>query len=234
MSSYIASAWRSTNRCSSRQLPVSALVISSALALTRPLRCRASALGSRSPAHDVADDRLAGHAHHIGEHLGELDIHLHKRLLHALHPAGLFGEQHVALAGYRAHNADLACQGATPHAGTQGSSAFAATGSPARRSCARGRTSSAARQPARPSGHAARAPRTPGSSTPRWTPAPPCRRRTRAANRPSRSGRRSLHRTRVPGHPSNAGAPPPSGSKHQRQSPPRWETPPRHLACASP
>ncbi len=50
MSSYIASAWHSTNTCSSRQLPVRALAMSCSLALTRTWRCRASAFGSRSPA----------------------------------------------------------------------------------------------------------------------------------------------------------------------------------------
>ena len=50
MSSYIANARVRTNKRSSRQLPVSALVVSSSLALTRRLRCRASVLGSRSPA----------------------------------------------------------------------------------------------------------------------------------------------------------------------------------------
>jgi hypothetical protein len=50
MSSYIASAWRSTNRCSSRQLPVNALAMSCSLALTRLWRMRASTFGSRSPA----------------------------------------------------------------------------------------------------------------------------------------------------------------------------------------
>jgi hypothetical protein len=38
------------------------------------------------------------------EHFGELDVHLHQRLLHALHPTGLLGEQHFALACHRARN----------------------------------------------------------------------------------------------------------------------------------
>ena len=38
-------------------------------------------LGIALAGNDVADDRLAGHAHHISEHLRELDIHLHKGLV---------------------------------------------------------------------------------------------------------------------------------------------------------
>ncbi len=54
--------------------------------------------------HDGADDRLAGQAHDVGEHLGELNVHLHQRLLHPLYPTGLLGEQHLALTGHRAHD----------------------------------------------------------------------------------------------------------------------------------
>jgi len=50
MSSYIASACASTNRCSSRQLPVSARTMSASLALTRRCRWRASTRASRWPA----------------------------------------------------------------------------------------------------------------------------------------------------------------------------------------
>ena len=53
--------------------------------------------------HDRADDGLAGGAHHVAEHLSELDVHLHQCLLHALHPTGLIGQQHVALPGHGAH-----------------------------------------------------------------------------------------------------------------------------------
>ncbi|SAL07413.1 hypothetical protein AWB78_08572 [Caballeronia calidae] len=56
---------------------------------------------------DCTDDRLPRHAHHIREHFGELQVHLHQRLLHAQHPTGLFGQQHLALAHHRAHHADL-------------------------------------------------------------------------------------------------------------------------------
>ena len=65
-------------------------------------------LGVALTGKDRPDDRLAGHAHHIGEHLRELDVHLNQRLLHALHPTGLLDEQHLALAGHRANDADLA------------------------------------------------------------------------------------------------------------------------------
>jgi hypothetical protein len=37
----------------------------------------------------------------IRDHLGELDVHLHQCLLHALHPAGLPGHQRLALARHR-------------------------------------------------------------------------------------------------------------------------------------
>src|SRR5260370_7772014 len=57
--------------------------------------------------HNRPHDRLPGHAHHVGEHLGQLQVHLHQRLLHALHPVGLFGEQHFALTHHRAHHTDL-------------------------------------------------------------------------------------------------------------------------------
>jgi len=43
----------------------------------------------------------------VGEHFAKLDVHLHQRLLHALHPAGLLGDEHAALTGDRAHGADL-------------------------------------------------------------------------------------------------------------------------------
>ena len=57
---------------------------------------------------DGADDRLPGRAHHVSEYLGELEVHLHQRLLHALYPAALFGEQQLTLPHYRAHHADFA------------------------------------------------------------------------------------------------------------------------------
>ena len=34
--------------------------------------------------HNVAHDGLPGHAHHVGQHFRELNVHLHQRLLHAL------------------------------------------------------------------------------------------------------------------------------------------------------
>ncbi|OBQ32587.1 MAG: hypothetical protein AN485_21100, partial [Anabaena sp. MDT14b] len=61
--------------------------------------------------HDVADDGLPGLAHHVADHLGELDVHLHQCLLHALHPAGLARQQHLALAR---HGADHAHVGVRP------------------------------------------------------------------------------------------------------------------------
>ena len=65
-------------------------------------------LGIALAGDDGANDGLAGHAQDIGQHLGELEVHLHQRLLPALHPAGLFDDQYRALAGHRAHYADLA------------------------------------------------------------------------------------------------------------------------------
>jgi len=86
---------------------------------------------------------LAGGTHHVGQNLGQLDVHLHQRLMHALHPARLLGEQHLALTDHGAHHARR-CRAATRRAAIPGSSAFATTGSRPRRSCARARNSSAA------------------------------------------------------------------------------------------
>ena len=73
-------------------------------AITVPCQC----LGIAFASNDVADDRLPGHPHHVGENLGELDVHLHESLLHALHPTGLFSQQHLSLTGHSAHHADVA------------------------------------------------------------------------------------------------------------------------------
>ena len=86
----------------------------------------------------------------------------------------------------------------TQRARNPGSSTSAAIGSPARRSCARARTSSAARLPDGLSRRAAPAPRTPGSSTPPRTPAPPYRHHTPTTGRPWRRGRRSSRQTHAP------------------------------------
>ncbi len=56
---------------------------------------------------DVPDNQLAAQSHHIGEHLGELDVHLHQRLLHALDPTALLDQQHVTLTRHRPQLADL-------------------------------------------------------------------------------------------------------------------------------
>jgi len=58
--------------------------------------------------HDRADDGLPGDAHHVSEYFSELEVHLDQCLLHALHPAALFGEQQLALTHHRVHHADLA------------------------------------------------------------------------------------------------------------------------------
>ena len=49
--------------------------------------------------HDSAQDGLATGAHHVGDHVGQLDIHLHQRLLHVLYTARLRAQQGVALSG---------------------------------------------------------------------------------------------------------------------------------------
>ena len=50
---------------------------------------------------------MAAQAHDIGEHFSELDIHLHQRLLHALHPAALLGDQKLTLALHRPQHKHL-------------------------------------------------------------------------------------------------------------------------------
>ena len=47
---------------------------------------------------DGAQDLLARLAHHVGDDVGELDVHLRERLLHVLHVAALAAQQHAALA----------------------------------------------------------------------------------------------------------------------------------------
>jgi len=59
-------------------------------------------LGIAVAGHDGADNGLASRAHDVADYLGKLDIHLHQSLLHALHPTGLFRNQHLTLAGNRA------------------------------------------------------------------------------------------------------------------------------------
>ncbi len=48
---------------------------------------------------NVTDDQFATQTHEIGENRRELDIHLYQRLLHELHPTGLFFQKCVALTG---------------------------------------------------------------------------------------------------------------------------------------
>ena len=55
----------------------------------------------------------ASPGHHVAEHLSELDVHPHQRLLHALHPAGLLGHQHVALRRHRTHHENLRARART-------------------------------------------------------------------------------------------------------------------------
>lgn len=62
-------------------------------------------LGVALASDDGADDGLSGLAHHVADHLGQLDVHLDERFLHALHPAGLLGEQNLALTRHRADHA---------------------------------------------------------------------------------------------------------------------------------
>jgi hypothetical protein len=75
-------------------------------ALIRPWRCRASALGALAR-YNRPHDGSPGHAHHVAEHLGKLQVHLNQRFLHALYPVGLFGHQDFALTYHCAHYADL-------------------------------------------------------------------------------------------------------------------------------
>jgi hypothetical protein len=56
--------------------------------------------------HDGTQDFLAGLAHHVGDDIGELDVHLRECLLHVLHMAALASKQHAALAPQRAQHAD--------------------------------------------------------------------------------------------------------------------------------
>ncbi len=54
------------------------------------------------PGNDGADDVLSRFADNVGEHVGQLHIHLRERLLHALNLPGLLAKQGVALTGYGA------------------------------------------------------------------------------------------------------------------------------------
>ena len=87
---------------------VSALAISLGAGLDAAVRWRASTFGSRSPA--TMARMIAWPVAPITSLSTsvELDVHLHQRLLHALHPTGLLGQQHLALARHRAHHAHLA------------------------------------------------------------------------------------------------------------------------------
>ena len=57
--------------------------------------------------HDGAQDLLPCDADHVGDDVGQLDVHLRQRLLHVLHMPGLGLEQHLALARQCAQHAHL-------------------------------------------------------------------------------------------------------------------------------
>ena len=60
---------------------------------------------------DGAQDLLARLAGHVGDDIGQLDVHLGQGLLHVLHEAALAAQQHGALAAERAQHADLIAAG---------------------------------------------------------------------------------------------------------------------------
>ena len=59
---------------------------------------------------DVPHNALARNAHDIADDERQLDVHLHERLLHPLHPARLFAQQHFALAHDCADDAHVVAQ----------------------------------------------------------------------------------------------------------------------------
>ena len=56
---------------------------------------------------DGAQNLLARLAHHIGDHVGQLHVHLRQRLLHELHVPALVAQQPAALTPQRAQRAHL-------------------------------------------------------------------------------------------------------------------------------
>jgi hypothetical protein len=68
-------------------------------------RCQRQAI--TLPGDDGAQDLLSCDADHVGDDVGQLDVHLRQRLLHVLHMPGLGLEQHLALARQRAQYAHL-------------------------------------------------------------------------------------------------------------------------------
>jgi len=78
-----------------------ARTMSASLALMRRWRRRASTFASRCPA--TMSRMMARPVWPITSVItpGELDVHLHQCLLHALHPAGLPGNQRLVLACHR-------------------------------------------------------------------------------------------------------------------------------------
>ena len=49
--------------------------------------------------HDGTQEGSPDQPHDIADHFGQLDVHLHQRLLHALGPADQLGQQQLTLAG---------------------------------------------------------------------------------------------------------------------------------------
>ncbi len=69
---------------------------------------RAQHLGVALAGDDGAQDLLAGLADHVGQDVGELDVHLRESLLHVLHmQKALAAQQHTALAVQRTQHAHL-------------------------------------------------------------------------------------------------------------------------------
>ena len=68
---------------------------------------RAQHLAIAFTGHDGPQELLARLAHHAGQDVGELDVHLRERLLHVLHMAALAAQQHRALAPQGAQHAHL-------------------------------------------------------------------------------------------------------------------------------
>ena len=99
-----SSACLSANRCSARQLPCRLAAISSALAWMRTSHQRSQRMAVALAGHDGAQDALARLAGHVGNDVGQLDVHLHQRLLHVLHAARL-AAQDASRAGERARAA---------------------------------------------------------------------------------------------------------------------------------
>ena len=66
------------------------------------------------PGHDGTQDLLTRLAHHVRDHVGQLNVHLHQRLLHVLDVPSLHAQQHATLAVQCSQYANLVCRAECP------------------------------------------------------------------------------------------------------------------------